>query len=55
MADAKLGAGDGQTLKVPFPGGVGVLEWPADSPVAVVKTILPGPIAIQPPVPYAEQ
>ena len=26
IADVRLAAGDGQTLKVPFPGGVAVLE-----------------------------
>jgi hypothetical protein len=41
IADAKLVKGDGQVLKVPFPGGVAVVDWPADSDVAVVKTILP--------------
>jgi hypothetical protein len=41
IADAKLGTGDGQTLKVPFPTGIAILEWPDESPVAVVKTILP--------------
>ena len=33
---------DGQALKVPFPGGTAVLEWPEDSEVEVVKTALPG-------------
>ena len=41
IAGGKLGAGDGQTLKVPFPTGIAILEWPEESPVAVVKTILP--------------
>ena len=41
IADSSLAAGDGQTLKVPFPGGVAVLGWPEDSTIAVVKTVLP--------------
>ena len=41
IADSSLAAGDGQTLKVPFPSGVAILGWPEDSTVAVVKTVLP--------------
>ena len=41
IADSSLAAGDGQTLKAPFPGGVAVLGWPEDSTIAVVKTVLP--------------
>jgi hypothetical protein len=28
-------------MRVPSPDGVAVLEWPEDSTVAVVKTVLP--------------
>ena len=41
MADSRLDPGDGQTLRVPFPGGVAVLGWPEDSTISVVKTVLP--------------
>ena len=41
IADSSLAAGDGQTLKVPFPGGIAILGWPEDSTIAVVKTVLP--------------
>ena len=41
IAESSLAAGDGQTLKVPFPGGTAILGWPEDSTIAVVKTVLP--------------
>jgi hypothetical protein len=41
MGNNKLNPGDRQALRVPSPGGVAVLEWPEDSTVAVVKTVLP--------------
>ena len=47
MANNKLKAGDGKTLKVQFPSGIAILEWPEDSAVAVVKTVLPPDV--QPP------
>lgn len=37
----RLLAGDKTTLRVPFAHGIAVVEWPSDSPVAVVKTVLP--------------
>ena len=40
MANAHLKPGDGQILHLKFDGGIAVVEWPADSDVAVVKTIL---------------
>jgi hypothetical protein len=40
MYKANLQAGDGQVLYVRFANGVCVLEWPAGSDVALVKTIL---------------
>jgi hypothetical protein len=42
MANNNLKAGDGKTLKVQFPSGYAILEWPQDSAVAVVKTTLQG-------------
>ena len=35
-----LKPGDGQVLHLPFAGGIAVVDWPADSDVAVVKTVL---------------
>ena len=40
MMDHTLKAGDGQVLHLPFNGGIAVMDWPADSDVAVVKTVL---------------
>ena len=40
MASARLVAGDGKILYVRFEGGTVILEWPADSSVALVKTVL---------------
>ena len=40
MNDAKLQQGDGKVLHLRFDGGCAVVEWPADSGLAVVKTIL---------------
>lgn len=35
-----LKPGDGKMLRLPFDGGIAVVDWPADSEVAVVKTVL---------------
>lgn len=40
MASAHLLRGDGKILYVKFNGGTVVLEWPEDSDVALVKTVL---------------
>jgi len=40
MHQANMQAGDGKVLYVRFANGVCVLEWPAGSDVAIVKTIL---------------
>ena len=40
MASARLYPGDGKVIYVKFNGGTAVLEWPEDSSLAVVKTIL---------------
>src|SRR4029077_6676015 len=40
MADARLLRGDGKILYVKFDGGTLVLEWPNDSDIALVKTVL---------------
>ena len=40
MMIATLKVGDGQVLHLKFDGGIAVVEWPADSDVAVVKTVL---------------
>ena len=40
MAAANLQPGDKQVLYVKFPNGTAVVDWPADSGVAVVKTVL---------------
>ncbi len=46
MADANLTKGDGQVLCIKFDGGHAVVEWPADSELAMVKTILGPHMAI---------
>ena len=40
MMNVRLKAGDGQVLHLKFDGGIAVVEWPAGSDVAVVKTVL---------------
>ena len=40
MMNVRLKAGDGQILHLKFDGGIAVVEWPAGSDVAVVKTVL---------------
>ena len=40
MANVRLKPGDGQVLHLKFDGGIAVVEWPADSDIAVVKTVL---------------
>jgi hypothetical protein len=40
MANARLKPGDGQILHLKFNGGIAVVDWPGDSDVAVVKTVL---------------
>ena len=40
MMNARLKPGDGKILHLEFDGGIAVVEWPADSDVAVVKTVL---------------
>ena len=40
MMAAHLKPGDGKILHLKFDGGIAVVEWPADSDVAVVKTVL---------------
>ena len=40
MMAIRLMKGDERILRLPFDNGIAVVEWPADSDVAVVKTIL---------------
>ena len=40
MMNVRLKPGDGRVLHLKFDGGIAVVEWPADSDVAVVKTVL---------------
>lgn len=40
MTDVKLMQGDGKVLHLKFDGGCAVVEWPENSELAVVKTIL---------------
>ena len=40
MANVRLMPGDGKILHLKFDGGIAVVDWPADSDVAVVKTVL---------------
>jgi hypothetical protein len=40
MAGARLYPGDGKVIYVKFIGGIAVMDWPKDSELALVKTIL---------------
>lgn len=40
MVDAQLSSTNSQVLKVPFKSGTAILDWPEDSDIAVVKTVL---------------
>ena len=40
MAGVRLFPGDGKVIYVKFNGGTAVMDWPKDSDLAVVKTIL---------------
>jgi hypothetical protein len=46
MASAMLMKGDGQLLHVKFKGGYAVIDWPDNSDVAVLKTILGPDMAV---------